>query len=196
MSAGRAHAIRQGWLAALLVSTVGCTTHAVVRDATRTVGGHVDQLNRGLSEYATTLENDAAARVDRLATQRRDLASVEYKLQARLAVWSLAGRDGELRLYEGVVKAAADAVAAQRSLIDQEARETAALKETQAKFDTQSTQLKSLVQQLSDLAEPPGLKEQSAFLLEYFKSVGKEIQKLRDEAKKAADKAAAVPASQ
>ncbi len=189
------HAIRYGCLAALIVATVGCTTHAAVRDTTRVVGGHVDQLNRRLSEYAKTLEADAADRVERLAAQRRDLAAVESGLQAQLAVWSLAGRDGELRLYEGVVKAAADAVAAERSLIDREAREAAALKDTQAKFDTQSKQFKSLVQQLSDLAEPPGFKEQSAFLFNYLKAVGDEIQKLQDEAKKAADEAEKVPPS-
>jgi hypothetical protein len=193
---GRERAIRYGRLVALLVSTVGCTTHGVVRDATRTVGGHVDQLGRGLSEYTHTLEADAAARVERLAGQRRDLASVESKLQARLAIWSLAGRDVELRLYEGVVKAAADAVAAQRNLLDREAREAAALKDTQANFDLQSKQIKSLVQQLSELAEPRAFREQSAFLLGYLRSVGDEIQKLRDEAKKAADKAATVPAGQ
>jgi len=189
------HAIRYSCLAALVVATVGCNTHAVVRDTTRAVGGHVDQLNRGLSEYAKTLEADAADRLERLAAQRRDLAAVESGLQAQLAVWSLAGRDGELRLYEGVVKAAADAVAAERSLIDREDREAAALKDTQAKFDTQSEQFKSLVQQLIDLAEPPGFKEQGAFLLNYLKAVGDEIQKLQDEAKKAADEAEKVPPS-
>ncbi len=192
----RAHVIRYGCLAALVVSTVGCTTHAVVRDATRAVGGHVGQLDSGLSEYARTLEADAATRVERLAAQRRDLAAVESGLQAQLAVWSLAGRDGELRLYEGIVKAADDAVAAQRSLIDREAREAVALRDTQAKFDTQSKQFKSLVQQLSDLAEPPGFREQSAFLFNYLKAVGDEIQKLQDEAKKAADAAEKMPSGQ
>jgi len=192
----RAHAIRYSCLAALFLATVGCTTHAVVRDATRNVAGHVDQLDRGLSEYARTLEADAAARVERLAAQRRDLAAEQAKLQALLAAWSIAGRDGELRLYEGVVQAASDAAAAQRSLIDREARETVALKDTQAKFDTQSKQFKSLVQQLTDLAEPPGFRQQAAVLFDYLRAVGDEIQKLRKEAKTAADEAEKVPASQ
>jgi len=104
-------------------------------------------------------------------------------------------RNGELRLYEGVVKATDDAVAAEQSLIDREAREAAGLKATQAKFDTQSQQFKSLVQQLSDLAEPPGFREQSAFLFNYLKAVGDEVQKLQDEAKKAAEEAQKVPSS-
>ncbi len=178
----------------LVLSTTGCTTHAVVRDATRTVAGHVDQLSRALSEYARTLDADAAARVDRLAAQRRDLAALEAQLQARLTVWSIAGRDAEQRLYDGVLRATAETVAAERSLINREAQEAAALKERQAKFDTQTKELKSLTQQLSELAEPPGFKEQSAFLFDYFKSVGDEIRKLRKEADEAADKAAALPA--
>jgi hypothetical protein len=188
-------AIRSSALVLLAVSTVGCTTHTVVLSTTRTVSGHVDRLDRGVSEYAKVLEADAAGRVERLAAQRRDLAAAEAKLQALLTAWALAGRDGELRLYEGVVKAAADAVVADRSLIDREAREAAALKDTQAKFDTQSKQFKSLVQQLNDLAKTPGVKEQGAFLFGYLKAVGEEVQKLQDEAKKAADEAKKVPAS-
>jgi hypothetical protein len=192
----RAHAITGSLLAVLAVSTVGCATHAVVRDTTRIVSGHVDRLDRGLSEYAKVLEADAADRVERLAAQRRDLAAVEGKLQAELTAWALAGRDGELRLYEGVVKAATDAVVADQSLVDQEARTAAALKDTQAKFDTQSKEFKSLVQQLNDLAKTPGVKEQGAFLFGYLKAVGEEVQKLQDEAKKAADEAQKAPASQ
>jgi hypothetical protein len=185
----RKDAITYGCLAALVVGTLGCTTHAVVRDTTRAVGGHVDHLSRALSEYARTLEGDAAGRVELLAAQRRDLAAVESGLQAQLTVWSLAGRDGELRLYDGVVKAAADAIAAERALADREAREAAALKDTQAKFDTQSTQFRSLVQQLGVLAESPGFREQSAFLFGYLKDIGDEIERLQAEAKKAADDA-------
>lgn len=195
MSTNR-RAIAGSLLTVLAVATMGCATHRVVRETTRTVSGHLEQLDRGLSEYAKILEADAAGRVERLAAQRRDLAATEAKLDALLAAWALAGRDGELRLYDGVVKAAAAAVVADRDLADREAREAAALKDTQAKFDTQSKQFKSLVQQLNDLAKKPGVKEQGAFLFGYLKAVGEEVQKLQDEAKKAADEAKKVPASQ
>jgi hypothetical protein len=188
----RTAAIRYGALAALVSATLGCTTHAVVRDTTRAVGGHVDGLSRALSGYARTLESDAAGRVERLAAERRDLAAVESGLQAQLAVWALAGRDAELRLYEGVVKAAADAVIAERDLADREAREAAALRATQAKFETQSTQLKGLVQQLGELAEPPGFREQRAFVFGYLRQIGEEIERLQEEARKAAEEAGKV----
>jgi len=192
----RTTVIRYGCLAVLVVGTSGCTTHAVVRNTTRAVGGHVDHLSRALSNYAKTLEADAAGRVELLAAQRRDLTAVESDLRAQLTVWSLAGRSGELNLYEGVVKAAADAIAAERDLADLEARETAALKGTQAKFDTQSTQFKSLVQQLEVLARSPGIQEQAAFLFGYLKEVGDEIERLRAEAEKAADEAKKISPTQ
>lgn len=187
-------AFRAGCLAGMVLATAGCASDALVRQATRTTAGHVDQLNQGLSEYAKTLEADSAARIERLVALRRSLAGAEYQLHARLAVWGIARREGELKLYEGVVKAVRDAVTADQALRDREAQDAAALKQTQAKLDTQAKQLKGLVQQLGELAEPPNFKEQTAFLFEYFKAVGEEVKKLREESAKAgqaAEKAAA-----
>jgi hypothetical protein len=173
----------------MVLVAVGCASDRLVRQATRTTAGHVDQLNQSLSEYAKSLEADSAGRIERLVAQRRSLAAAEYELQARLAVWAIARREGEIKLYDSVAKATNDAVVADRALRVREAQDLAALKETQARLDTQAKQLKSLVQQLGELAEPPTLQEQTAFLFEYFKSVGEEVKKLREESKKAEQEA-------
>lgn len=182
-------ALRAACLAGVVFVTAGCASDALVRQATRTTAGHVDQLNQGLSEYAKTLEADSAARIERLVALRRSLASAEYQLHARLAGWGIARREGEIKLYEGVVSAVRDAVAADQALRNREAEDAATLKQTQVRLDTQAKQLKSLVQQLGELAEPPDFKEQTAFLFEYFKAVGEEVKKLREESAKAGEEA-------
>lgn len=189
-------ALRAGCLAGMLLATAGCASDALVRQATRTTAGHVDKLNQGLSEYAKTLEADSAARIERLVALSRSLAGAEYQLRARLAVWAIARRERELELYEGVVTAIREAVTAEQALRDREAQDAAALKQTQAKLNTQAKQLKSLVQQLGELAEPPDFEEQTAFLFEYFKVVGEEVKKLHEESTKAARKAEEVAAKE
>ena len=169
------------WIALLpVVLLLGCTS-TLVLETSKDVAANAQQLNQNLTSYQRALEQDAAGRVDRIASQRVELASLEFKLNRRLAIWDLTDRVAAERLYGGVQELVETSLDAERDLKNRLAAEKKELKVTQSKYESQQKALASLAKQLNAMAVEPDWKTQLQFLGEFGKETSDEIKKLQAE---------------
>ncbi|MEM7204095.1 MAG: hypothetical protein AAF628_27785 [Planctomycetota bacterium] len=157
--------------------TAGCTS-PLVRQASADLATHIDELGGHMAIYQRALETDAARRIERIASQREELASLEFQLQERLAVWRLLGRKQAISFYEGVQELIQQSIATTTELETSLAQERKALRANQTEYANQRTNFASLAKQLRAMAEEPDLKTQVSYLVEFAKEVRDEVEKL------------------
>ena len=159
---------------------LGCTS-TLVLETSRDVASNAEELNRNLTAYQRVLEGDAAGRVERIASQRVALASLEFQLNRRRAIWELTGRKTAEKLYGGVQKFVEASLAAERDLKKRLASEKKELKKTQSRYESQQKALASLAKQLQDMAAEPDWKTQLEFLREFGRETSDDLKKLQTE---------------
>lgn len=155
----------------------GCAS-SVVQDTTREIGGHATTLSTELAGYQSALEADAAGRIDRIASMRTQVESLNVELEKRLAIWELLGFDYSLRIYNGVLEMRDKSILSRAEMKTQYNRDRAALRSTQAKFRSQQRVLLNLAKQLNAMAEPPDLEAQTVFIHEFAREVQKKLEEL------------------
>ncbi len=161
------------------LASTGCTS-TIVLETTKDVAGHSERLNKKLAAYQGSLEKDAADRVARIASMRVRIEGLKAELDKRLAIWEIIPIKDAMRLYNGVQELETKTRAERDARKDRLERELKALRATQAKFRSQQKVLSDLARQLVALAEPPDLKAQGKYLIEFVKSVNKEQQRLEE----------------
>jgi hypothetical protein len=152
-------------------------------DAARVMATHTTTLRLEAGHFAQARDQIAKARQGGMNALERSAVKLESWRGARLGAWELTSTNAErAKLYTGVIEASEEELKRQvaiRQLTEEHQRRLA---DARSRVDLRLQKLSQTAKSLAQLAEKPSLKEERSFYLQYFKAVGEEYKKLRDEA--------------